>query len=247
MSDAEWDADDFEPPPLNTGKPVTDKWGSEDEEDEIKDAWDESSEEDATKESSPALDEDGLPKALQVKKKKKLDKFLKEKEDKKKKDQEDLKKAKERLKELTAEEKAAEKARIKKEQEAADLELARQVFGLDDIDESESIDKLSPVEPADFISFREALTNKLKRTESSPHYSEFLNQLLKNLCLKMDVEHVRKINTGLLALENEKRKEAKKTKKAAKSKKGAPSVKLGKETDEVDPVYDAYGDLDDFM
>jgi hypothetical protein len=50
--------------------------------DEIKDAWDESSEEDATKESSPALDEDGLPKALQVKKKKKLDKFLKEKEDK---------------------------------------------------------------------------------------------------------------------------------------------------------------------
>ena len=48
MSDAEWDADDFEPPSMD--KPaeaaaaapakVDDKWDGEDEDDDIKDNWD---------------------------------------------------------------------------------------------------------------------------------------------------------------------------------------------------------------
>merc|ERR1712083_338821 len=46
MSDAEWDADDFEPKTSNleAAKPKTDKW--EDEDDDVKDSWDKESDDD---------------------------------------------------------------------------------------------------------------------------------------------------------------------------------------------------------
>ena len=37
MSDAEWDADDFEPEDAENAAVISDKWGGEDEED--KDTW----------------------------------------------------------------------------------------------------------------------------------------------------------------------------------------------------------------
>jgi len=188
-----WDDEDYEPAPFDGGK-VTDKWDGEDEEDDVKDAWDADSDDEATKESSPAADEDDeseAGKAKQVKKKKKLADILKEKEERKRQEAEDLQKAKERLKELTAEEKAAEKARIKKEQEAADLLLARQVFGLDEVDESSLVDGMTPTDSASFAAFKDGLVKKLKKFENSPHYVAFLDSLVKNLCLQIDVEQVR--------------------------------------------------------
>jgi len=253
-----WDDEDYEPAPLDSGKVVEDKWDGEDEEDDVKDAWDADSDEEPSKESSPADDEDEEGKAKQVKKKKKLADILKEKEDRKRQEEEDLKKAKERLKELTAEEKAAEKARIKKEQEAADLLLARQVFGLDDIDESALVDSVFPTDSASFTSFREALVKKLRKYENSPHYVAFLDSLVKNLCLQIDVDIVRKISAALAASETEKRKEAKKAKKAGKEKTGATTAKSKaapapskRDADALDlgggGREDNFDDLDDFM
>lgn len=257
-----WDDEDYEPEPLDAGKVVDDKWDGEDEEDDVKDAWDADSDEE--KELSPAGDnEDAEGKAKQVKKKKKLADILKEKEDRKKQEEEDLKKAKERLKELSAEEKAAEKARIKKEQEAADLILARQVFGLDEIDEASLVDAVTPTDSASFTSFREALVTKLRKYENSPHYVTFLDSLVKNLCLQIDVEVVRKISAALAASETEKRKEAKKAKKAGKEKTATTAIaKISKaaapskrNADTMGLAGDAGGggrednfdDLDDFM
>jgi len=267
-----WDDEDYEPAPFEAGATVTDKWDGEDEEDDVKDAWDADSDEEPTKETSPlGDDEDAEGKAKQVKKKKKLADILKEKEERKRQEEEDLKKAKERLKELTAEEKAAEKARIKKEQEEADLLLARQVFGLDEVDESALVDAVTPTDSASFASFREALVKKLRKYENSPHYVAFLDSLVKNLCLQIDVEVVRKISAALAASETEKRKEAKKAKKAggaktttattttttttAKSKTATPASR--RDADAFDLAGDivsggggreeAYDDLDDFM
>lgn len=210
-----WDDEDYEPAPVESA--VTDRWDGEDEEDDVKDAWDADSDEESSKESSPAGDEDDEGKAKQVKKKKKLADILKEKEERKRQQEEDLKNAKERLKELSAEEKAAEKARIKKEQEVADLLLARQVFGLDDIDESALVDGVTPTDSASFASFREALVKKLRKYENSPHFVDFLDSLVKNLCLQIDVEVVRRISAALAASELEKRREAKKAKKGGKT------------------------------
>jgi len=244
-----WDDEDYDPP--STDAKITDKWDGEDEDDDVKDAWDAESDEEK-KDSSPGLeeDDDGKPKAQQVKKKKKLADILREKEERKAREAEELQKAKQRLKELTAEEKAAEKARIKKEQEEADLLLARQVFGLDEIDEKSEVDSLQPVEAAEFVAFREALAKKLKKYENSPHFLTFVDALVKNLCLKMDLDVVKKISTALSALEGEKRKEAKKAKKGAASKK-KPSTKPKEEEQSLGQrdagLYDAYDEMDDFM
>merc|ERR1712170_260850 len=79
MSDAEWDADDFEPPKASAGAATgfKDKWDGEDEDDDVKAAWDASSEEEDSKSSENSV------KAVQVKKKKKLHEIIAEKEAKK--------------------------------------------------------------------------------------------------------------------------------------------------------------------
>ena len=76
MSDADWDADDFEPvvKPAGPPKAFQDKWEGEDEDDDVKAAWDASSEEEDNSKGS----EEG--KAVQRKKKKKLHEILAEKE-----------------------------------------------------------------------------------------------------------------------------------------------------------------------
>jgi len=263
-----WDDEDYEPAPFDSGT-TTDKWDGEDEDDDVKDAWDADSDEELVKESSPLEGEDEEGKAKQVKKKKKLADILKEKEERKRQEAEDLQKAKERLKELSAEEKAAEKARIKKEQEAADLLLARQVFGLDDVDESSLVDGMTPTDSASFAAFKEGLVKKLRKYENSPHYVAFLDSLVKNLCLQIDVEQLRKISASLTAAEQEKRREAKKSKKGGKTGAGAAkdagaktaaktsirrdedSLGLGGGAAETGSTgggrQEEYDDLDDFM
>merc|ERR1711878_199216 len=70
MSDAEWDADDFEPKTSNleAERPKTDKWGGEDEDDDVKDSWDKESDDDD--DTSKGSEDSNSMKAVQRKKKK---------------------------------------------------------------------------------------------------------------------------------------------------------------------------------
>lgn len=82
---------------------------------------------------------------------------------------------------------------------------------------------MTPTDSASFASFREALVKKLRKYENSPHFVAFLDSLVKNLCLQIDVEVVRRISVALAASETEKRREAKKAKKGGKTGGGAAS------------------------
>ena len=108
------DADGFEP---NKVAP-TDKWDGEDEDDDVKDAWDKSdSEEDKSKDSTSEE-----TKTTKTKPKKKLAEKIAEREALK--EQQLAERAP-----LTEEEKLAEKLRLQKMEEKANIQLARDMCG----------------------------------------------------------------------------------------------------------------------
>lgn len=112
-----WDADsDFEPE-LNQAKSTpNDKWDGEDEDDDVKDAWDCDSEEEKSKEE-PAKE----PAAAKASKKKKLRDKIALKEAQNAEEGDD--------RELTAEEKLAEKMRLQKLEESSQMALTRDMLG----------------------------------------------------------------------------------------------------------------------
>ena len=109
------DADGFEP---NRVAP-TDKWDGEDEDDDVKDAWDKSdSEEDKSKDSTSEE-----TKTTKTKPKKKLADKIAEREAMK--ERQLAQRAP-----LTEEEKLAEKLRLQKMEENANIQLARDMCGM---------------------------------------------------------------------------------------------------------------------
>ena len=119
------DADDFEPGQAKKDEPVkpSDKWDGEDEDDDVKDAWDKSDDEE--KEGGDQ------PKAIQRKKKKKLEDILEEKAAKQRAELE-AKAAKSAAdkQQNTPEGRAAEKARLQKLDENSSLLLAKDMMGV---------------------------------------------------------------------------------------------------------------------
>lgn len=144
------------------------------------------------------------------------------------------------------------KLRLKKLQEAADMDNAAALFGSDfmvkaeDIQETPVIVKqvdwlesLNPTTPKDFDQIVEKLGKKLKTFESSKHYIGFVEGLTKALLASKDIPEVRKVASSLTELVALKQKE----KTAAASKKKAPS--LGGAKKGSTSAYADYGDFDD--
>ncbi|TKS70221.1 Eukaryotic translation initiation factor 3 subunit J-A [Collichthys lucidus] len=119
---ADWDAENFEPDEPIKKAAAMDKWEGEDEEEDVKDNWDD--DEDEEKKAAVAKAE------TKVSEKKKLSEKIKEKENRLKKKQQEQKEKELQAnqEELTPEEQQAEKLRVKKLQEDADLELAKDAF-----------------------------------------------------------------------------------------------------------------------
>ncbi|KAJ1179182.1 hypothetical protein NDU88_004418 [Pleurodeles waltl] len=209
-----WDADEFEPVPevsgVATGPVVADRWAGEDEEEEVKDNWDDEEEEGAEDSKKEAEKTDA-----KVSEKKKLQEKIKEKESKLKKKQEEMQKLEEPKPELTPEEQVAEKLRLKKLQEESDLELAKEAFG--DCAVS-GIDAINPTSKEDFAEFGRLLKEKITHYEKSLHYTNFLETLLRDVCISLEVEDLKKISNSLTVLYSEKQKQEKN--KAKKKKKG---------------------------
>uniref|UniRef100_A0A452HYV5 Eukaryotic translation initiation factor 3 subunit J n=1 Tax=Gopherus agassizii TaxID=38772 RepID=A0A452HYV5_9SAUR len=200
-----WDADSFEvadpvarrlvPTPGAGG----DRWAGEDEEDEVKVGV-------AGRESK-------------VSEKKKIAEKIKEREKQLKKKQEEIKKrleAPEEAKELTPEEQFADKLRLKKLQEESDLELAKETFG---VNNTCGIDAMNPSSKDDFTEFGKLLKEKITQYEKSLHYASFLEALVRDVCISLEVDDLKKITNALTVLCSEKQKQEKQS-KAKKKKKG---------------------------
>jgi len=236
---ADWDADDFDPDAdgkLSVPK-VTDKWDGEDEDDDIKDAWDAESEEerdDSQKEET----------VVKVKKKKTLAQKIAEKE-------EAAAKALEERMAREAEEKALntpqgkleEKLRLQKLQEENDLKLAADMLGLG-VSSGGVIDGMNPTTKEEFENLTKAITDKVNNFDSSELYQDFVEDLVKNLCMGLTCQTLKKCKTHVEAFHSAKLKEEKAAKD--KSKKGKTEKKSLK-MDSATGYYDGYDDMDDFM
>jgi len=240
MSDADWDADDFEPvvKPAGPPKAFQDKWEGEDEDDEVKASWDASSEEEDNSKGS----EEG--KAVQRKKKKKLHEILAEKEAAKELDEEEkaaLKAAQEF--DQTPEGKAAAKLKALKVQEENELQMARELMGSGP---PGSIDGMIPSSKDDFDKLSKAITEKVQMFNQSKNYNDFVEGLIKDLALDLPATHLKQVKIHVETLHSTKVKEQNSAKKG-KGKKGS--------TVKMDLSKDMFGgggggealDEDDFM
>lgn len=149
--------------------------------------------------------------------KKKLMEKIKEKENRLKKKQQELENSRA---ELTQEEQLAEKLRVKKLQEDADLELAKDAFGVSSTSNSVTgIDGMCPSSKEDFTEFEKLLKEKITQFEKSVHYSSFLDSLFRELCISLEVDDLKKVSNSLSVLLSEKQKQEKQN-KGKKKKKG---------------------------
>lgn len=226
MSDDDWESENFKPP-TKVGPPAADKWEGEDEEEDAPDDWDVDSDE----EKAAPVGE------VPVKKKKSLAERIAEKEAKRREDLERRKREEEEAqRSLLPEEQQAAKARALKMQEDADLQVAMETFGVSksDLPSASALDA-QPSGREEFDTYREALVEKLRTLETSPHYTGFLEGLVRDVCWNLDSDDVKKVSTSLNALYNDKVKS-----KQGKSKKGKKGATLKMEKS-------AFDDYEDFI
>ncbi|XP_076050307.1 eukaryotic translation initiation factor 3 subunit j isoform X2 [Oratosquilla oratoria] len=270
MSDVEWDEEDFEPRVVVAPK-LTDKWAGEDEEDDVKDNWDDEEEEGGGGGDENKTGNNNMPAPLK-KKKKKFSEIIAAKEAKEAEEAEKRRKEmEEREKSMTAEGKLAEKLRLQKIQEESDLQLASEFIGGEGEEVGEHTPPLSHEEtpsrvqssvaedpsPLDSYSlttseslkdFRTALIAKIRsvdRLEKRAIYLPFVEELIRDLCLNLEVEDVKKVTSSLNTLYNEK---VKANKPVKGKKKSANKAKLNPGQGAItDDVANDFYDYDDFI
>jgi len=245
MSDAEWDADDFEPPKATTGTPAVfkDKWEGEDEDDDVKDDWENSDEED-----SKGSEDSSTGKAVQVKKKKTLAQKIAEKEAAAALLAEEQQ-ASEAAKAYanTPEGKLDEKLRAQKIAEAADREMARELMGGGPVG-SGSIDSMIPTTKDDFKQFSKAISEKVQQFNESSHYNDFVEGLIKDLALDLSAPTLKKVKIHVETLHSTKVKDENAKAKGKKGKKGSTvKMDLTKDLFGGSGRGEEYSEMDDFM
>ncbi|KAK3602349.1 hypothetical protein CHS0354_013341 [Potamilus streckersoni] len=203
---ADWDADDFEPQEVISNV-KGDRWEGEDEED-VKESWEE---EEEKKEVTEDTQSEAV-KAFQKKKKKPLAERIAEKEAERLAAE---KAEKEGVKELTPEEKLAEKLKIQKIQEESDLKLAKDAFGVMD---AKSLDGMFPDTEEEFSTFRDALKSKITQFEKHKNYSAFIEKFIQDLLMDGNLEDLRRVTTSLTTLFHERQRQQKEQEKKKKKK-----------------------------
>jgi len=244
MSDADWDAEDYEPPKAGGSSKIDDRWEGEDEDDDVKDSWDKESDEDDNSKGS----EDSV-KAVQRKKKKKLQDIIAEKEAAKMKELEDQARLKaEEDAANTPEGKLAKKLKQKEQDEKESLALAMDMMGVDC--SGSGIDAMVPNSKDDFDKLQKAISEKVQSLSGSSYYNDFVENLIKDLSLDQPATTLKKLKIHIETLHSTKLKEE----KAAKGKGGKAGKSRG--TVKMDLSKDILGgsgpggyddDFDDFM
>ncbi|KAJ3411450.1 Eukaryotic translation initiation factor 3 subunit J [Chytridiales sp. JEL 0842] len=246
MSD--WENEDTDIPAVTIPVVNPSQWDDEDASDgDVKDAWD-ASESESEKKNPPTGQS---PVVSKPKQKKTLQQKIQErKEAEERKRMEALKKMKgeEGDGEETPEER---KARLEKAVREADLENAKDLFGVGEVAvvpaKESFLETMRPKGRDEFVKFSQLLVAKLAVHEKSPGYPSFVETLARDLSLSLSVEDIKKVSSTLTILANEKQKALK---PAANKKKGAlKSVKTISKGGDLDTTNydDVYNELDDFM
>ncbi|KAJ9591801.1 hypothetical protein L9F63_001618 [Diploptera punctata] len=239
-----WDADNFQPKEI---VPVAaNKWEGEDEDEDVKDNWEDEEEEEEKKD----VEKQEPPKPLPTKKKKTLlAEKIEEREQKLREEAEKKVKAREATKEeLTPEEILEEKIRQQKLQEESDLQVALETFGVAEPGAATGIDAINPSTKEEFDELQSALTKKIQLYTKSPHFPGFAEDLIRNICVNLASQDLKKLKTTVENMFLEKTKVEKGDK--AKKNKGKGKAKLRVEGENaLVNEYSAYGDYDydDFM
>uniref|UniRef100_UPI00358E6C3C eukaryotic translation initiation factor 3 subunit J n=1 Tax=Myxine glutinosa TaxID=7769 RepID=UPI00358E6C3C len=228
-----WDTEDFVPEEVKeiiTLPQHVDRWEGEDEDQDVKDNWDDEEEE---KKVEPMI---VLAKPTE-KKKGKLKANIE---------------AKTKVEQLQPEDALAEKLRLQKLQEEADLHVACETFG-ERGEAIVSIDTQNPETRDEFLEFEDALRKKITLFEKSPHYVSMLESLFRDVCISLDVDNLKKVTSTLTMLCNEKQKADKEKKLKSKKKKtnmpggGGFKGSLKNDLESYNAVDDSYCEYDDFM
>ncbi|XP_063847039.1 eukaryotic translation initiation factor 3 subunit J-like [Scylla paramamosain] len=244
MSDVSWDDDDFEPKKATPALP-SDKWDGEDEED-VKDNWDD--DEERLTPTTDKTDTTTITTIQVKKKKKKLDEIIAEKEAKQQEEAERRRRElEERAAKSTPEGQLAEKLRLQKVQEDADLQLASELVG--DSTSSTQEDDTRILEGVDLrtteglTSLRHALVAKIRETdrlEKKPAYITFVEDLVRDLCQNVEVDEVKKVTAVLNTLYNEKMRANKPKSKKKQLGKAKLNVGSGPLVDDFAAEYDDF-------
>ncbi|XP_055337434.1 eukaryotic translation initiation factor 3 subunit J-like [Paramacrobiotus metropolitanus] len=224
----------------------------EDDDDNVKDNWDDESEDEEAKKPPQALvaqDEASKPSI----KKKSLKEKIAEKDADKQRQAEMARLKLEEVMNRTPQEIAAEKARIRKEQEDSDFDLAKDTF----VDSGPLpsigagvIDAFDPSTAETFEQFRKLLVDKIQKYQKSQFYPLFLQGLFQDLSLNLNSEDVRKCGSLLTTLAGEKAKKEKETAGKGKAKtkgKTGKSLIAGKKDDMLDDYGNDYDPIDDLL
>ena len=141
--------------------------------------------------------------------------------------------------------KLAEKLRLQKMQEEGDLKLAAEMLGVSGGGGGGVIDNAQPSSKEDFEKLTKDITDKISEFESSEHYQDFIENLVKGLCPSLTVATLKKCKTHVEAFHSAKLKEERAA--ASKSKKGKAGLKTLKMDSEMSNYDGGYNDMDDFM
>ena len=131
-------------------------------------------------------------------------------------------------------------------QEEGDLKLAAEMLGVESVGGGGGvIDNANPSSKEEFEKLSKAITDKLSEFESSEHYQDFIENLVKSLCPSLTTATLKKCKTHVEAFHSAKLKEERAaTAKSKKAGKAGPKLKMDSEMSNYDG---GYNDMDDFM
>ncbi|KAL0081545.1 eukaryotic translation initiation factor 3 subunit J [Phycomyces blakesleeanus] len=223
--------------------PVSKKWDDEDVEEDVKDSWEDSDEE--AKPEQPAVVKKKVPLAQKIAEKK-----IAEEERKKELDAKKAALAK-ALEEETEEDAFDRKQRMRQLEIDADLNNATDLFSGVSVskDKAEApIEDMKPKTRVEFEQYQKRLSAMIVANSKSINYANFVDQLVRELCVPMKDMDVRKAASSLTAMANDKQRAAKEATKT--KKKGKPQLTGAGKTgvrDDMNTFESNYDDFDDFM
>ncbi|KAF6216247.1 hypothetical protein GE061_000587 [Apolygus lucorum] len=142
-------------------------------------------------------------------------------------------------KEMTPEEKLAEKLKHQKLQEESDLSLAKEVFGVIGTSGLESKE--------DFDALKEEVLKVVADCSKDANYVTFTEDMVHSLCIHLSSADIKKIHTWLGNLHIEKSKLEKGDKSKKSKAKGKAKLKLEGDNDYTTEYSNYAEDFDDFI
>ncbi|KAJ8324812.1 Translation initiation factor 3 subunit J component [Batrachochytrium dendrobatidis] len=244
--------DDSEEDVVSTPIAVPGKWDDEDVEDNVKDSWDASDDEKETPAKTVAATVKPTTVApVKVNKKKALaQKIAERKEEERRKNQESSNPTNDVV---SAESDQQRKELLARSVRESDLENARALLGdlalTGGLSTTEgAIESFHPESRGEFDDFVKVIMKKFSTLEDQVQYTYFVESLIRELVIPINVEDTRRISSSLTAMINEKQRVLKESQNKGKKKAAKQVLKTAPagrgDTTNYDDVYD---DFDDFM